>query len=332
GHGRAPGELADLGGEYWQVLTQPKIALAGRGSTNMTDFGAVWYLLDHRLGMRHSHLDEGRAGWADLRRYNVIYLPERWGRGGLPDGLGDALADWVEDGGTLIATGSAARALTDDDEPLVAARTLSRLVGEELTEYQDAIHREWLADNRPLPDGIWSHEAPDSAEYPWAGIEESLPAADQRKRRDAWAKQFMPSGALVAARADTDHWLTAGTGEFLTVLFSNSPVLMSKPPVQAPLRIGVYEEAEADARFVGWSPVPEDQSLRVRAGGLLWPEARERIANGAWVTRESVGRGQVILFAHQPAFRAAQLGAMRVLENALVFGPGLGTNQPVELP
>jgi hypothetical protein len=60
--------------------------------------------------------------------------------------------------------------------------------------------------------------------------------------------------------------------------------------------------------------------------------ARSRIANGAWVTRESVGRGLVILFAHAPAFRAAQLGAMRVLENALILGPGLGTNQPVNLP
>ena len=65
---------------------------------------------------------------------------------------------------------------------------------------------------------------------------------------------------------------------------------------------------------------------------LLWPEARDRIANSAWVTRESVGRGQVILFAHAPAFRAAKLGAMRVLENALILGPGLGANQPVELP
>jgi len=332
GHGRAPGELADLGGEYWQVLQQPKIALAGRGSTNMTDFGAVWYLLDHRLGIRHSHLDESRAGFGDLRRYNVLYLPDRWGSGGLPDGLARPLEDWVRAGGTLIAAGSAARGLTSGDEPLVSVRTLSGVVGDDLADYQDAIHREWLADNRPLPEGIWDHQAPAENEYPWTAIEESLPSPEERKRRDAWAKQFMPSGALVAARADTDHWLVSGTGEFLTVLFSNSPVLMSKPRAQAPLRIGVYEPADAPARLIGWSPVPEGQNLRVRAGGLLWPEARERIVNGAWVTRESVGEGQVILFAHPPAFRGAQIGAMRILENALILGPGLGADQPIELP
>src|SRR5699024_6801349 len=35
GHGRAPGKKADLGGGYWQLLAQPKIALMSRGSTNM---------------------------------------------------------------------------------------------------------------------------------------------------------------------------------------------------------------------------------------------------------------------------------------------------------
>ncbi|WP_376696317.1 M14 family zinc carboxypeptidase [Wenzhouxiangella sp. EGI_FJ10305] len=330
GHGRAPGEKADLGGGYWALLDQPKIALVGRGSSNMLDFGAVWYLLDHRIGIRHSHLDEGRVGSADLRRYNTVYLPDRWG-GSLPDGLVAELGEWVKAGGTLIAAGSAARALTVGEEPLVSIRTLSQIIEEDLGPYQDALYREWQARHDPLPDSIWGHAA-EAAAYPWEGRDDSLPSPDERKRRDDWQRQFMPSGALVAARADEKHWLAAGAGEFLTGLFSNSPVLMSKPPVETPLRLGVYAEAETEGRHVGWAPVPEDRALRVRTAGLLWPEARERIANGAWVTRESVGDGQVILFAHPPAFRAAQIGAMRILENALILGPGLGADQPVELP
>ncbi len=339
GHGRAPGKKADLGGGYWQVLAQPKIALVGRGSANVLDFGAVWYLLDHRLGLRHSHLDESRVGSADLRRYNTLYLPERWG-GSLPENLLKGLGEWVESGGTLIASGSSAAALTSGDDPLVSVRTLAQVVGEDLSEYRDALHREWLAANDPLPAGIWDHAAESGGEYPWRDIDESLPDAEERKRRETWQHQFMPSGALVAARVDTEHWLASGSGDYLTLLFSDSPVLMSKPPAEAPLRLGVHSEADAQARragqasarLVGWAPVPEGRELRVRAGGLLWPEARERIANGAWVTRESVGKGQVILFAHPPAFRAAQLGAMRILENALIYGPGLGADQPVALP
>ncbi len=333
GHGRAPGDLADLGGREWRVLQRPRVALLARGSNNMLDFGAVWYLLDHRLGLRHSHLDEDRAANMDLRRYNVIYLPERWAWGGggpLSPALVERLHEWVRSGGTLIAVGNSARSLMAGENPLVRVRSLEQLIEDDLGPYQDALHREWLADHQPLPEQIWVHTAATSA-VPWTDMPD-LPSADERKRRDSWQSRFMPSGALVATRADTRHWLNAGGNEFLTVLFSNSPILMAQPPVESPLRVGVYSAAETSADLVGWAPVPEGQELRVRAGGLLWPEARERIASSAWVTRESVGRGQVILFAHAPAFRAAQLGAMRVLENAMILGPGMGASAPIELP
>jgi hypothetical protein len=335
-HGRAPADLADLGGQQWRSLAKPNIALISRGSTNMLDFGAVWYLMDHRLGIRHSHLDEDRAGGADLRRYNVIYLPDRWGWGGggaLPSALERQLRDWVRAGGTLIAAGSSARTLISAEEPMVSTKLLEQVIGEELGPYQDALHREWLAIHQPKPaaEAIWGHGTDGDLAWPWAE-NGSLPAADERKRRDQWQRMFMPSGALVALRADHEHWLNAGGNDYLTALFSNSPIMMANLPVQAPLRVGVYSESEREAGLIGWAPVPEGQELRVRAGGLLWPEARDRVASAAYVTRESVGRGQVILFAHPPAFRAAQLGAMRVLENALILGPGLGTRPAIELP
>ena len=52
-------------------------------------------------------------------------------------------------------------------------------------------------------------------------------------------------------------------------------------------------------------------------------------ANAAYVTRESVGSGQLILFASDPVFRAAALGTARVLANAVVCGPGMGASQPI---
>jgi len=332
GHGRAPGDLADLGGREWDLLVKPNIALVTRGMTNMLDYGAAWYALDHRLGIRHSHLDEGRIGAFDLRRYNVIYLPERRGRSGLPAGLVAALEEWVRAGGTLVAVGNSARALMDGDEPLVQTRPLEAVIGEDLAAYQDAIYREWLAaQSPPAAEATWGRMAVAGAEYPWDGAGE-FPEPDARKRVDEWQSMLMPSGALVGTRVDTEHWLAAGTGPVLPVLFSDSPVLMAASPVEAPFRIGVYEADETEASMLNWAPLPAGQAIRVRMSGLLWPEARTRIASSAWVTRETVGRGQVILFAHAPAFRAAQLGAMRVLENALLLGPGLGTRQPVPLP
>ncbi len=330
GFGRAPGDLADLGGGHWRVLTQPQIAIMSRGMTNMLDVGAVWWMLDHRLGIRSTQLDEKRASWTDLRRYNVIYLPERWGSATIPDGLANTLADWVSQGGTLIATGRSAEALMAGDDSMVNTHRLSDVVDQDLTPYQDQLHREWLAWNDPLPENIWGHDA-EAADYPFVAVD-SPAGPEARQRTDDWQAQFMPSGALVATRAVGEHWLNAGRNAFLSVLFSDSPVLMSDGRAEAAMRIGQWLPADSSAHHVGWSPVPDGQRLSVRMGGLLWPEARERIASAAYVTRERIGQGQVILFAHAPAFRAAQLGAMRVLENAMILGPGLGASKAIELP
>ena len=65
--------------------------------------------------------------------------------------------------------------------------------------------------------------------------------------------------------------------------------------------------------------------------GLIWPEAQQRFANGVYLTNESKGRGQVIMFAAQPNFRGATQGTARLLLNALVYGPGLGARAPLAL-
>jgi precorrin-6B methylase 1 len=63
--------------------------------------------------------------------------------------------------------------------------------------------------------------------------------------------------------------------------------------------------------------------------GLVWPEAAQRIANSAYLTRERVGRGQVILFSGEPNFRGAALGTNRLWLNAVVYGAGLGASSRI---
>ena len=67
---------------------------------------------------------------------------------------------------------------------------------------------------------------------------------------------------------------------------------------------------------------PENE---LRISGLLWPEARSRWANTAYATRESVGRGQIVLFATHPNFRAYFYGSRQMLVNAILLGPGFGS-------
>jgi hypothetical protein len=80
----------------------------------------------------------------------------------------------------------------------------------------------------------------------------------------------------------------------------------------------------------GWTIAPPGFEMRLRMSGLVWPEAADRLANAAYVTRESVGAGELILFASDPTFRGAALGTSRIFANAIVFGPGMGASEPIK--
>jgi hypothetical protein len=175
---------------------------------------------------------------------------------------------------------------------------------------------------------------------------------------------FMPEGAFLAARTDTNHWLTAGCGDYLPVLVGPQDVLMAADGVEAPIRYGVLttttnatstntstsasEKTETAATDksdkkevsskdkketarIGWCALPPGSEMSLRMSGVVWPEATHRLANGAWVTRERYGRGQLILFATNPTFRGATRGMTRVFLNAVVYGPGCGA-APVVRP
>ena len=80
---------------------------------------------------------------------------------------------------------------------------------------------------------------------------------------------------------------------------------------------------------IGWAAAPEGYEMYLRMSGLLWPEAAQRLANSAYLTREGLGRGQIILFAGRPTFRGCAQGTTRLFLNAVVLGPGFGATQPI---
>jgi hypothetical protein len=355
--GWGEGDLPDLGGEHFVLAQPPRIAVLGRDPSNPYSFGQAWYTLDYVLGVRASYLDFDAAAFADLRRYNVLILPE-----GTSARLADrlpALKAWTEAGGTLIAMGDAAAALTGE-HGLVAARTLQ----DALTKpepFIQAVIREYhgLTETIAPPTGYDFTPPPPTGDhalaFPWDGTTDDKPSDDELKRRDEWRSLFMPQGVVLAARLDDRSFITAGASEpdgYVPVLYTGGTVLLAHAG-NAPARLGVFspaptttEPAAAPATTPqptdhhdtsspqkpkpGWTIAPPGHELRLRMSGLLWPEAAERLANSAYVVREQVGAGQVILFASDPNFRAATHGTARLFMNAAVLGPGLGTSQPIK--
>lgn len=337
--GFGDGDLPDWGGAHFRLLTKPRVGLVSRGGFAFYDVGATWYSLDHHLAIRHSKLNSLTFSYSDLRRYNVIILPTQF-MNSLSEGAYQTLKTWVSNGGTLIAFDRSARSLIGSD---ISSVTLLENSFENAEQFDIAIQREWMANNIELEmEAILSHQVPLEVDYPWHQKVQRL-NQQQLVKRDNWQRNFMPSGAFVAGRTDQRHWLTFGVSEDLPLLFSNNPLFMSAEESEAVVRVGKLQKEEKGAlsklaesvmdepKALGWSTLPAETTAHVRMSGLLWPEAAQRMLNAAHTTREALGKGQIILFATSPNFRGSTLGTNRMLLNAIVYGPGLGTAPLVEL-
>ncbi|MEM7230300.1 MAG: M14 family zinc carboxypeptidase, partial [Planctomycetota bacterium] len=302
----------DLGGTKVTLLDRPRVALLAQYPVSQTDFGAVWHALDARLGIQTTLLIMPYLNSVDLRRYNVLIVPNSSGMSqAMTSALRSRLIDWVSAGGTLIMMDSAAGYALLESSGMSSVRR-RRDVLEDMPVYAEWIARERGARAVAIdPALVWDDpvetNADDAADEAGAVDDaeaETAMDADARKRLDAWRRRFSPSGVFVRAEVDQEHWINAGVDASLSALWRGSTVHMSKPPVETAVRLA--------------------PTASVRLSGLLWPEARERIGDSAYVTVESRGYGQIILFAHNPVFRGYQEGTGRVFGNAVIYGPGLG--------
>lgn len=325
-------DLPDIGGQHFKLLSRPKLAIITQNGTAPGDFGSMWHLIDTELGIRHSHLVKEMLNRTDLRQYNVIVVPSRW-YGSLSTANLAMLSDWVVQGGTLIVNGNSAAQIASAKD--FSKVTMLKDSFEKSTEYNTALYREWLAQQATISNNklINDHKVAEKVWFPWANSEELKPMKKEKLEQwNSWTKNFMPSGAMIAARADQQHWLTFGVHEQLPVLTSDAPLFMVKESAEAVIRYGVFvPNKKAKEKMVGWSTIPQGQDLYLRMSGLLWPEAGQRITNAAYLTRERKGKGQIILFADSPNFRGATKGTARLLLNAIVYGPGLGSRPAINL-
>ena len=324
--GFGPEELPDWGGRHFRLLKKPQIAILSHEGFNSYDVGVSWWSIDHHLGIRHSQLNTSILNYADLRRYNTIIVPSGWA---LDDISKKSLNDWVKQGGTLIAHNYGTRSLIGENG-IGNVKHLSDTFDNSV-DYDFDLQREiYSLENDIDKVRALNNKVDLDINYPWENPEE---ISVDLEKRDKWQSIFMPSGAMVAARTDQEHWLTFGSIDTLPVLYGNYPILMTGDNAQAAVRIGelTNNPTKETARAINWSTLPAGKDINVRMSGLVWPEASQRIANSAYLTREKIGKGQLILFSGEPNYRGSALGTNRLWLNAVVYGAGLGTNQKVVL-
>ena len=324
--GFGPEELPDWGGRHFRLLEKPQIAILSHEGFNSYDVGVSWWSLDHHLGIRHSQLNSSLTAYGDLRRYNTIILPS--GNPNLSDYAKNMLMNWVKQGGTLIANNASTRSIISSN--IGNVENLNRTFENSKTFNIDLMREIYSLENQIDITGVNDNKVNPKNSYPWESSDKTY-SKDQLEMRDKWQSLLMPSGAIVAARTDDKHWLTFGTDDVLPVLYSNYPILMTGGNSEAILRIGelIPNSEVSQSRTINWSQIPAGYDMNVRMSGLVWPEASQRIANSAYLTREKLGKGQIILFSGEPNYRGSARGTNRLWLNAVVYGSGLGTNSRI---
>ena len=309
----------DLGSAKFELLAAPRLAIASQWPIRSTSFGSIWYLLDYHLRLQTSPINIQRISRIDLRKYNVLILPDSADIARVFDEKATRkIRRWVEAGGTLVAVGGSAAFAASTETELSSVR-LRRDVLDKLDEYQEAVERERNARNIKIdPNNIWGPgPVPQDTARPEAAKEDvgqsheskSKPDVDKLKRDDEWYRIFSPTGTFLTGTVNPEHWLGFGLRERLPVLFWGHYAFLSKHPVEAVVRFTDKND--------------------LRLSGLLGPEARERLALAAYATVESAGNGQVILFATDPTYRMWLPGLQRLFLNAVLLGPGMGVSQPL---
>jgi hypothetical protein len=304
----------DLGSGKLKLLAAPRVAIASQWPVRSTSFGSIWYLLDYQLQLRSSPVNIQNVSNIDLRKYNVLILPDSSDIGRvLNDKTVEKIKRWVEGGGTLIAIGNSATFAAGKDRGLSSVR-LKRDVLDKLAEYQEAVERETNALDITIdPNQIWGTKAAEEKtvikETKEPDESKTKTDIEKLKRADEWQRIFSPEGTFLTGSVNTEHWLGFGLQEKMPMMFWGSYAFMSKHPVKTVVRLADENE--------------------LRLSGLLWPEAKERLSDTAYATVERVGRGQIILFATDPTYRMWLPGMQRLILNAILLGPGMGTSQPI---
>jgi hypothetical protein len=291
----------DFGEDPFVELRTPRIAVVTDEPTDDRAYGATWFTLEQRLGLGFTALKIDQLKSSPLGRYDCLIFPhgspaayqEALGEGGIA-----RLKRWAEDGGTLVLVkGAAAFATRKGVEWTTATlkrhQATVRLFFEEGSEPAAT----------PAPSASEARRAvrrDEAGETAKAGAEEAKPPTREMDL-------VRTPGALLRVKIDPEHFLGFGySADIGATISSNYAFTISR-------------QGKNVAAF------PGEESLRL--AGFMWPEAGKALAKSLYLWQERMGRGQAILFADDPNFRATQLSTLRLFSNAVLLGPSFTTSR-----
>jgi Zinc carboxypeptidase len=307
-------EGVDLGSSRVRFLRKPRIAVLTDSPVNASDYGALWFLFEQRADIPFTPIRTEELRSVELRDYNVLILPPDNGDGRgysrvLDKSLTSRINDWVHDGGLLIGIRGGAVWATKNKSGITSVTY--HFVRSE--DEQARIQEERAAANQSAGDKDKKDTTTETRERPASAESSARSQADIERKvtrytdRERQRRAEDIPGALLRVTLDTSHPLAFGMNNRLAVLDDTAPIL----------------DLSAKGENPGYFP---KDNLKV--SGFLTPENEKKLAQTAYLIRERVGRGSVVLFADTPVFRGFSDGTTRLLLNAVFFGNIVDPNIP----
>jgi hypothetical protein len=276
-----------IGSESMVPIPSPEIAIVADEGVSQTSYGAIWFSLERRYGIRFTPIAMSQLG-GDLSRFTAILLPSgNYTR--VSKEAVERLKTWVRAGGTLVTMGGATEWAADENVALTSARKVA-----------DAEPRSESPATTPVAVTARPVTTPPANSIAADRLAEEL-VPYQSSSASANTPESVP-GIHVDALLDRTHWLTAGyDAPRLTVL------------LQGDLFLRPSKDGANVAVFPTTGPL-------VRAG-FTWPNNTERLLRGtSLLIDEPTGRGHVVLFTNEPMFRGWWRSLDRLVLNAVLLG------------
>ena len=265
-----------LGSNQVRSLKTPRVLLAWDAPTESLSAGWARYVLERRFGQPATAVRVSSLGQVDLRRFDVIVLPQ----GNYTPALGEdavgRLRDWMKAGGTLVTLGEASRWAANEKVALLETHTE-------------------LRDGSPDVEPTEKDKKPPEPVKPF-DLEKAVQPTRERPENTP--------GAVLRVALDREHWLTAGLDSEVQAIVEGTRVF-TPLKLDKGTNVGVYLAAD-----------------RLVAGGLVWDEARDQLAQKAFLMAQPVGEGHLVAFAEDPNYRAFSEATELLFINAVVLGPG----------
>ena len=284
-----------IGSENVVDLKAPRIALVGDEGVSQTSYGAIWWSLERRYGIKFTPVTMRWLNSGDLAAFNVIIVPDA-SSGAMNRTLGkdgtERLKGWMQNGGTLITMAGASEWAARDDVKLTSSRLVGAGTDRDTTGVASATidtaavksrQREKSSDRSQNVDDLLAATSPTASN----------------------ATPIELAGSHFDVVLDRTHWLTDGYEQprLTVMLYGSSFFKLSK-------------EGSNVAVF-------PTTGLLYRAG-FTWPNNTERLLRGtAFLIEEPIGDGHLVMFANDPMFRGWWRALDRLVLNAVVLGPAM---------